>query len=170
MNILDPILKQNDVEVKEIIVGVLTGNARDLMTVRNRSVESAYFLPTLKVWLNERDCYPFIGGDSIDKDADVSMNLLLPYTTPVFILNGDADAVFEYSRVCLENAREILKVLEKEYQSTFEKKLTLKRLGEVITYPRRPDVGEGISYDENLAPSVYVENDIEKLIRLRYKR
>ena len=54
MNILDPILKQNDVEVKEIIVGVLTGNARDLMTVRNRSVESAYFLPTLKVWLNER--------------------------------------------------------------------------------------------------------------------
>ena len=170
MNILDPILKENDVAVKEIIVGVLTGNARDLMTVRNRSVESAYFLPTLKVWLNERDCYPFIGGDSIDKDADVSMNLVLPYTSPVFIRDGDADAVFEYSRICLENAREILQVLEKEYQATFEKKLTLKRLGEVITYPRRPDVGEGISYDENLAPSVYVENDIEKLIRLRYKR
>ena len=170
MNILDPILKENDVAVEEIIVGVLTGNARDLMTVRNRSVESAYFLPTLKIWLNERDCYPFIGGDSIDKENDVSMNLILPYTSPVFIRGGDADAVFEYSRVCLENARDILQVLEKEYQATFERKLTLKRLGEVITYPRRPDVGEGISYDENLAPSVYVENDIEKLIRLRYKR
>lgn len=170
MNILDPILKEQDVEVKEIIVGVLTGNARDLMTVRNRSVESAYFLPTLKIWLNERDCYPFIGGDSIDKDADVSINLILPYTSPVFIRGGDHEAAFAYSMACLENAREILKVLEKEYQATFEKKLTLKRLGEVITNPRRPDAGEGISYDENLAPSVYVENDIEKLIRLRYKR
>ena len=70
---------------------------------------------------------------------------------------------------CLENARDILKVLEREYQATFEKKLTLKRLGEVISYPRRPDIGEGVNYDENLAPSVFVENDIEKLLRLRMK-
>ena len=169
MNIIDPILKRNQVEVKEIIVGVLTGNARDLMTVRNRSVESAYFLPTLKVWINEKDSYPFIGGDSIDKDSDVSINLILPYTSPTFIRGGEREAVFNYSMTCLENARDILKVLEREYQATFEKKLTLKRLGEVISYPRRPDVGEGISYDENLAPSVYVENDIERLIRLRMK-
>ena len=51
---------------------------------------------------------------------------------------------------CLENARDILKVLEREYQATFEKKLTLKRLGEVISYPRRPDIGEGVNYDERL--------------------
>ncbi|MGN0658887.1 MAG: nicotinate-nicotinamide nucleotide adenylyltransferase [Emergencia sp.] len=170
MNIIDPILRANDVEVKKIIVGVLTGNARDLMAVKGRSVEGAYFLPTLKFWLNERDCYPLIGGDSIDKDEDAAVNLILPYTSPTFMRDAGDDAVFDYSMACLENARDILKVLEREYQNTFEKKLTLKRLGEVITSPRRPDIGEGISYDENLAPSVYVENDIERLIRLRMRR
>lgn len=167
MNILDPILKANQVEVKEIIVGVLTGNARDLMAVRNRSVESAYFLPNLKLWLNERDCYPFIGGDSIDKDVDAAINLILPYTTPSFMKEAGSEAIFEYSMTCLENARDVLRVLEREYQATFEKKLTLKRLGEVISNPRRPDIGEGVHYDENLAPSVYVQNDIERLLRLR---
>ncbi len=167
MNILDPILRKNQVDVKEIIVGVLTGNARDLMAVKNRQVESAYFLPTLKLWLNERDCYPFIGGDSIDNDAESAVNLILPYTSPSFMWGAGDQAIFNYSMVCLENARDILRVLEREYQATFERKLTLKRLGEVISNPRRPDIGEGICYDENLAPSVYVENDIERLLRLR---
>lgn len=167
MNILDPILKENGVDVKEIIVGVLTGNARDMMAVRNRAVESAYFLPNLQVWINERDSYPFIGGDSISGESDVSINLIQPYTSPSFIKEGDRQAVYDYSMTCLENAREILKVLEQEYQATFEKKLTLKRLGEVITYPRRPDIGKGVHYDESLAPSVYVENDIQRLIRLK---
>ena len=138
------------------------------MAVRNRKAESAYFLPSLQVWINERDSYPFIGGDSMAKDADSSINLILPYTMPTFIKAG-TEAVFDYSMTCLENARDILKVLEQEYQATFERKLTLKRLGEVITYPRRPDIGNGISYDENLAPSAYLENDIEKLIRMRLK-
>ena len=168
MNILDPILKQNQVEVKELIVGVMTGNGRDLMAVRNRKAESAYFLPTLQIWINERDSYPFIGGDSMEKNEDSSINLILPYTMPTFIKAG-TEAAFDYSMTCLENARDILKVLEQEYQATFERKLTLKRLGEVITYPRRPDIGKGISYDENLAPSAYVENDIEKLIRMRLR-
>lgn len=167
MNIVDPILKQNDVEVKELIVGVLTGNGRDLMTVRDRDVESAYFLPNLEVWLNERDCYPFIGGDSISKDVQAGINLILPYTTPVFIRRKGMRPVYEYSMACLENARDILRVLEREYQATFEKKLTLKRLGEVISSPRIPDSGIGIEYDETLAPSVYVENAIEQLVRLK---
>lgn len=166
MNNLDPILKKNKVEVKEIIVGVLTGNARDLMEVRGRSVEGAYLLPNLKLWLNERDSYPFIGGDSVKDAEGASVNLIMPYTVPGFISDGDFKSIYEYSFACLQNARDILKTLENEYQTTFEKKLTLSRLGEVITYPRRPDVGNGISYDENLAPSIYVENDIERLKRL----
>ncbi|MEE0741064.1 MAG: hypothetical protein U0M21_02080 [Emergencia sp.] len=166
MNILDPILKACEVDVKEIIVGVLTGRAKDLMAVKKRRVEGAYFLPTMKLWINERDSYPFIGGDSMDKDTDASVNLILPYTTPFFIKADQPEAIYDYSMVCLENARSILKVLEREYQNTFEKKLTLNRLGEVLIRPCRPDIGEGLRYDENLAPSVYVENDIERLHRL----
>ena len=174
MSIIDPIFRKNKVDVKEIVVGVMTGNARDMMTMRNRKVESAYFLPTLKVWLNERDCYPFIGGDSIKNtgaDAEIkraSVNLIMPYTTPEFIAHGDIEAIERYSRVCLENARNIWKTLEKEYQTTFERKLTLKRIGEVITYPRIPELGVGVELDENLAPSQFIENAIERLTRLKW--
>ena len=44
----------------------MTGQAMDMMVEKNMKAESAYFLPTLEVWLNEKDCYPYIGGDSID--------------------------------------------------------------------------------------------------------
>jgi hypothetical protein len=77
------------------------------------------------------------------------------------------ESAYAYSMACLENARDILQVLEKEYQATFEKKLTLKRLGEVISNPRIPDNGMGVEYDETLAPSVFVENAIEQLYRLK---
>ena len=68
---------------------------------------------------------------------------------------------------CLENARDVLKTLEEEYQKEFEQKLTVKRLGEVIAVPKYPDLGDHVSLDENAAPSVYVEKDIERLIRMR---
>jgi len=174
MSIIDPIFRKNKVEVKEVVVGVMTGNARDMMTVTDRKVESAYFLPTLKLWLNERDCYPFVGGDSIESagfDSDTkraSVNLIMPYTTPEFIAQGDVDAIYRYSMTCLENAKNIWNTLEKEYQTIFERKLTLKRIGEVITYPRIPDIGHGIEFDESLAPSLFIENAIERLVRLKW--
>ena len=63
---LTPYLEQNGVEIKEVLVGVMTGQAMDMMEEKDIRAESAYFLPSLEVWLNERDCYPFIGGDSLD--------------------------------------------------------------------------------------------------------
>lgn len=174
MSIIDPILKKHKVDVKEIVVGVMTGNARDSMTVRNRKAECAYFLPTLKLWLNERDCYPFVGGDSIARNGEAgdtvnaAVNLIMPYTTPEFIAGGNVDEIYRYSMVCLENARSIWSALESEYQSAFERKLTLKRIGEVITYPRIPDIGTGVELDENLAPTQFIDNAIERLVRLKW--
>ncbi len=76
------------------------------------------------------------------------------------------EAVYDLSTVCLQNARDILQVLEEEYQRAFERSLTLGRLNEVVISPRRPDVGSCIRYDQHLAASVYVSNDIERLVRL----
>jgi hypothetical protein len=67
---------------------------------------------------------------------------------------------------CLENTKNILAVLEEEYQLIFEKNLTLNRLSEAVFSPRYPDKGLNMSYDMNHPPSVYVENDIEHLKRL----
>lgn len=176
MRIIDPILRENNVDVKEIVVGVMTGSARDAIELSGRKVESAYFLPTLRIWLNERDCYPFIGGDSIEGDSpeatnrNSSVNLILPYTAPQFIADGDSDGIYQYSMTCLRNARRIWAAIEEEYQRTFERRLTLKSIGEVITYPRTPDLGEGIHLDENLAPTAFIDNAIERLIRLKWRK
>ena len=73
-----------------------------------------------------------------------------------------------YSLTCLKNAKLIMKTLKDEYQKTYEKRLTLKRLGEVFTVPRYPDVDIGVSFDANLDITRFIENDIERLTRLRW--
>ena len=83
MRNIDPILREQEVQVHNVIVGLLTGNAQDKMTARGRQAEGAYFIPSISIWLNERDCYPFIGGDSLDNGdgSGSSINLILPYTS-----------------------------------------------------------------------------------------
>lgn len=170
---LDPIFKDTSVKVEKIIVGILSGRGKDLMAIQGRSVDSAYFIPNLKTWFVDDGMYPFIGGDSVERECShnanllPSINLILPYALPAFLAGENTKAVFNFSLTCLENAKSILQVLEEEFQKSFEKSLTLNRLGEVIISPRCPDKGFCVRYDENLAPSLYVSNDIEKLMRLK---
>ena len=94
---------------------------------------------------------------------------MLPYIRPGFLSRAkDENAAYLYSEVCLRNARRILAALQEEYQRVFERKLTIKRLGEVMTIPRIPDVDRGISFDENLEPTVFIDNDLERLARLKW--
>ena len=176
MRMLTPYLDKCDIEVKEVLVGVMTGQAMDMMVEKNMKAESAYFLPTLEVWLNEKDCYPYIGGDSIDNahnysgyDSNPAINLILPYVNPEFVSRGDFLAHYWYSLTCLQNAAHIMRVLQDVYQETYERRLTLKRLGEVFTYPRIPDIDVGVKFDENMDPTRFIENDIERLLRMQWK-
>lgn len=175
MRMLTPYLQKNGVAIKKVLVGVMTGQAMDMMAEKHIQAEGAYFLPTLELWLNERDCYPFIGGDSIDNahnysgyDSNPAVNLVLPYVNPQFICHGDVQANYLYSLTCLQNAAQIMHTLQKVYQETYEKRLTLKRLGEVVTYPRIPDIDIGVKFDENMDPTRFIENDIERLVRLQW--
>lgn len=171
---LDPILRENDVPVQKIIVGIESGGGKDLMKVQGRDVDSVYFIPNLKAWFVDSSLYPFIGGDGLERhtgtmdDAYTAINLIMPYVTPPF-LKKDADhqAIYSLSLVCLENARDILTALEEEYQLRFQRKLTLQRLSEVIAYPKLTDVGRCLDFDRSIAASAYVEDDIERLKRLR---
>ena len=170
---LNPLFEQEHVKIDHIIVGLLSGRGKDLMEIQNRKVESVYFIPSIKAWLVESTIYPFIGGDSIKSQTESkgtllnSINLILPYVMPGFMHGASNDAIYDLSMTCLENSRDILKVLEEEYQAVFERNLTLNRLSEVILSPCCPDRGDHLSYDYHLAPSVYVENDIVRLIRLK---
>lgn len=171
---LNPLFKEAGVEIDRLIVGVLSGRGRDLMEIEGRNVESAYFIPSMRMWFVETSMYPFIGGDGIDTDTQVrgnflkGVNLILPYVMPGFIRNASKESIYDLSMVCLQNAKEILQVLEQEYQELYQRNLTLGRLSEVVIWPRIPDKGSCVKYHYHLPASTYVENDMEQLIRLEH--
>jgi len=169
---IDPILKSQEIKVEKIIVGIMSGRGKDLMEIQGREIDSAYFIPNLRIWFNENLMYPFLGGDGIWSEDDnilnliPSINLMLPYVAPPFIKGATNDTVYNLSMACLVNAKNILHVLESEYQNMYEKNLTVKRLGEVMVSPRFPYIGKNISYDLNFEASSYMNVSIENLIKL----
>lgn len=171
---LNPILKAYNINVHKIIVGILSGRGKELMDIQKRKVDCAYFIPNLRVWFNENNLYPFIGGDSLwrgiypSKNLISSINLILPYTYPTFIRNSENDSIYNLSVTCIENSIDILTALEYEYQSLHERNLTLELLGEVLTSPRCPDLGNNIHYNLNLSASHYLKNDLEHLKRIKF--
>lgn len=173
---LNPLFEQEAVTIDRIIVGILSGRGKDLMDIQKRRVESVYFLPNLRVWFVESTMYPFIGGDTVRRPARAmggrlnSINMILPFAMPTFIGDTPRRAIYDFSLTCLENARDILKALEEEYQENFERKLTLNRLSEAVVSPSCPDRGSCLDYDYHLAASACVEDDIEALKRLERMR
>lgn len=171
---IQPLMKEEGVNVKKVIVGIMSGRGKALMENQNIAVDSAYFIPRLKVWFNESLMYPFLGGDTLwrgvipTRNIIPSINQILPYTSPSYISGSSMKAIYNLSEVCLENAMEILKVLEEEFQYLHENSLTLAHLGEVLISPRFPDRGEKISYDMLQKSSDYLCNDLEQLRRLKH--
>ncbi len=172
MKRLDPLFKEQNVHVEKLIVGLLSGRGKDLMTAQGREVDSVYFVPNLKAWFVESSLYPFIGGDGLKREDQVledtvmSVNLILPYVMPRFMANEQQLGIYNFSMACLENTLDIFEILEEEYQKAYKKKLTLQRLPEVFLSPRMPDLGRFLSYDRNMAPSDYIKNDMERLSRV----
>ena len=168
---LDPLFKQEKIDVRLVLVGVLSGHGKDLMKERNLPVDGAYYLPTLRQYLVESTLYPFIGGDTVLRDHEPipgllpGINLIRPYAEPEFGPDCTQEAVLEVSRCCIENAHELMLMLEQVYREHFSRNLTLSRLSEAVILPLCPDKGACLQYDPNLAASVYLENDLEQLMR-----
>ncbi len=150
----------------------MSGRGKDLMDIQGRDADCAYFIPNLRMWFNENLMYPFLGGDGMWLNNEnmlnliPSINLILPYYSPMYISGATNEAIYNLSMVSLENAKNILRVLEAEFQDLYEKKLTVKRLGEVLLSPRLPYLGDNIYYDLNMEASGYMDVSIETLIKL----
>ena len=170
---IEPVLREEGVHIEEVLVGIMSGRGKALLEKDNIKVDSAYFIPRLKVWFNESLMYPFLGGDTLwrgkipTRNIIPSINQILPYTSPDYISGSSQKAIYKLSEVCIENAMDILKVLEDEYLYLHENSLTLAHLGEVLMSPRLPDRGEKISYDMSQKASDYLQNDLEQLMRLK---
>ena len=168
---LEPYLREEGVEVKKVLLGMISGYGRDAMATRGFEADSIYSIPNLKFWFVESTLYPFIGGDTVRRDTMKvaglmpSVNIVLPYMVPP--LKGcSEESLFELSACCVRNSRDILLALESEYRALFGRNLTLSRLSEAIILPLCPDKGDCINYDPNLAASVYLDNDLEMLHRI----
>lgn len=171
INVIEPILREAGVEIKKIIVGILSGRGEEIGISKGIDLDSAYFVPNLKVWFNESSQYPFIGGDMVGNktlktNSIPSVNMILPYVSPTFIKNTENKAIYDLSTTCLENSINIFKVIEQVYQSKNEKSLNLKNLGEIFHSPRHPDTNKMIALNKNAKPSKTIEMDLQYLKRL----
>jgi len=173
IRVLDPLFRQENIQIDRVLVGLLSGRGRDLMKSKGRDVDCVYFVPNMRFWFVESTMYPFIGGDTVD-DAESSVpglipsiNLILPYSYPRMFTNSDRNAVFHLSRTCVENSRDILLALETSYRERFARNLTLPRLSEAIILPLAPDKGGALHYDPNLSASVCLDNDLKMLLRMQ---
>ena len=171
---LDRIFRDEGLELRAVMVGILSGRGRDLMAQQQREVRCAYYIPNLLYWFNESLLYPFIGGDSAAElpGPDGLMptaNLILPYFYPDYLEGVAEEKLYDFSLCALENARDILRQLELCHQRQFGLPLTIHRLAEAFVQQRAPYRGRNVRYEPNALPSAYLLDDIETFRRIRRK-
>ena len=168
-----PLLQREGVPIRQVLVGYLTGMGRDIMAQMEIPVDSVYDLPNLRLKFTESTLYPFIGGDTVRREAPLagglrpSVTRILPYAAPDYTEDCADGSTYSLSLCCLNNARDILLTLESEYRSLYARNLTLNRLSEAVLLPMCPDKGVCMTYDLNRVASSYLENDIEMLQRMK---
>ena len=168
-----PLLQQENVPIRQVLVGYLTGMGRDIMAQMGIPVDSVYDLPNLRLKFTESTLYPFIGGDTVLRSAPLagglrpSVTRILPYAAPDYTEDCADGSTYSLSLCCLHNARDILLALESEYRALYARNLTLNRLSEAVLLPMCPDKGGCMTYDLNRVASSYLDNDIEMLQRMK---
>lgn len=171
IGVLDPLAREQQVEIKEVLVGILSGQGRDLAQQLGRDVDYVYFVPNLRAWYVESTLYPFIGGDTVEhpdmerSGLQPSVNLILPYVYPEHLRQCGAGAAYTFSRTCIENTLYIIEALETAYRRVYARSLTLRRLSEAVVLPLCPDKGR-MRYSLDGAVSDYLRDDLETLRRL----
>lgn len=173
IKIVEPLLRNEEIEISKLLVGILSGKGKEIAEIRNLNIDSAYFVPNLKLWFNESGQYPFLGGDMVRSDylennLIPSINFILPYVSPRFIKVKSQDSIYRMSEVSLRNTMDIFKAIEKLYQEINEKNLTIASLGEVIHIPRYPDLERSIGEKRHMKPSASIEMDLDYLKRLEH--
>ena len=165
-------VRQEDLELRQVLVGILSDRGRDLMDRSGIPVWGEYLVPNLSYWFTESLLYPYVGGDSMDSGRPVdgllpSANLILPFFYPDYLRGAPDRSVLDFSLCALENARDILLALERSHQRRFGSALSLRRLPEGMVLARVPDRGRYHRYEGSSLPSVLIREDIETFRRIR---
>lgn len=169
IRVVKPALERNGVGIEKMFVGILSMKGLEFAMAENLEVDYCYFVPRLRYWFKESDLYPYIGGDMVDTrlvngTLIPTINMLLPYVSPSFIKKGTNEALYAFSRICLENAHQLFSQLERVYLDLNGKTVSLRDIFDVLHHPRIPDY-KGVE-DMDLHVSASIKNDIHLLKRL----
>lgn len=169
---MQPLLEKASVRIDNIVVAILSGRGHEIIQKSDQQVEYIYYIRSLRNWFNENSLYPFVGGDYVRRDGQKdgfllpSLNYILPYAYPKYIIGARKEDIYHLSEVCIENAIEFFEAIESEYLRIYEKSFSLYKLREIFEKTRMPDYGTNLELDFNLKPSDYLKNDLERLRRL----
>ena len=171
---LMPLFKDQGIELDTLYLGLISRRGRAIADDYALKVEAAYELPQLRHWFAESKCYPYLGGDSVaDVKSDISaafwpsINLIYPYNRIPFLHHLPIERQYDFSAACIDNAIELLEVLETIYQDRTYRHPQLRHLPEWIYQARYPYYGRGIVPEESLKPSRLLRQDREWLERMR---
>ena len=134
-------------------------------------MDAVYYLPRLREWFVESTLYPFIGGNTVRAVRAAGARpaarhqphppLRLPLLPGRVQRGGGVRALPGLPGV--RPGRDLHSGAG--VPALYGRNLTLSRLPEAIILPLCPDKGTCLAYDPTLAASVYLENDLEQLMR-----
>lgn len=163
-------LDEKNISVERVISGILSSRGEALLASKGLNVASAYYFPSFKVWFNESDLYPFIGGDSVENQNEKghnSINLMLPFVYPKYIKDSNREAIYQLAVTCFENAIEIIEAVERTYMQHNNRTLSIERLKEVMITPRIPFIGEHVEAVVSDVPSKFLKHQMNHLMKLK---
>jgi len=170
LNVID-IAKDINFPIDKVVVGIITGRAREKLLARGIKTDHLIYLPTLTNWFNLRHFYPYIGGETINQPFYYrrviieSMNYIFPYRRANQLKNVSRDNLLTLSRVCLLGSFDIFSYLEDKYLETNKRELTLLQLPEIMEDARRPISSEAYIVDWNRRITEIIEGDLEQIDR-----
>ena len=63
--------EEQGIEVVKVLVGLMSGRGKDLITKMNREADSIYYIPNMRGTVRRiRAAYPFIGGDTVRRKSN----------------------------------------------------------------------------------------------------
>ena len=159
------------VKLREVLVGATSASVHAALQISGIPHRTGLVVPHWRGVVRESAVMPFLGGWSINERRAVgaglipSLNDCLPYHDP-HPVGLDPAGALDFSRLALEQAMQLFRVLEEAYRASEGRLLNLGDLATVVRHPRCPPYPKGFLLPRDIAPSELINQDLEALARL----
>ena len=167
---------QAGVAVREVLIGVTSASVHAALHLAGIAHRCGTVIPRWHGVLRESALMPYLGGWSIlgreplaTGSLRPSLNDCLPYHHP-HPLGLEGAAALDFSRLVLDQTRQLLARLEGIFRGRVGRMLSLHDLGAIVRTPRCPPLPKGFLPPHERAPSDLLVDDLEALARLHPER